>query len=360
MVKILTVLGARPQFIKAAIVSHAFVNQGIAESIIHTGQHFDTNMSDVFFNELGIPKPAYHLGVGGGSHGQNTGRMIEAIEQVLLDQRPDWVLVYGDTDSTLAGALAAVKLHIPVAHVEAGLRSFNRRMPEEINRVLTDHAASLLFAPTQSAVEHLAAEGITADKGVHCVGDVMYDAALYYGQRALNRSNVLERLALQPKEYSLATIHRAENTDDPKRLNAIISGFADFEQTIVLPLHPRTRARLSSFGLSFSPNVKLIDPIGYLDMVMLEKNANLIATDSGGVQKEAFFNRVPCVTLRDETEWTELVNAGWNRLAPPVNSEKIAKAMISACGSVGEDTQPYGAGDTSSIIANILNESVII
>lgn len=357
MSKIITVLGARPQFIKAAVVSHALAKLNISDSIIHTGQHFDANMSDVFFDELGIPKPAYHLGVGGGTHGQNTGRMIEAIEQVLLDQRPDWVLVYGDTDSTLAGALAAVKLHIPLAHVEAGLRSFNRRMPEEINRVLTDHAARLLFAPTQTAVQHLAAEGITGE-AVKCVGDVMYDASLYYGQCAKEGSNILERLGLQPKSYTLATIHRAENTDDPKRLNAILSGFADSNQLIVLPLHPRTRARLESFDLSFPTNVQLIDPVGYLDMVMLEQHASLIATDSGGVQKEAFFHRVPCVTLRDETEWSELVEAGWNRLAPPVNAEDVAQAMISAHGNLGRDIQPYGAGDASSMIANILSASL--
>ena len=353
MKKIVTILGARPQFIKAAVVSHAFATQGIKESIIHTGQHFDANMSDVFFDELGIPRPAHHLGIGGGSHGQNTGRMIEGIEQVLMAEQPDWVLVYGDTDSTLAGALAAVKLHIPVAHVEAGLRSFNRRMPEEINRVLTDHAASLLFAPTQAAVRHLATEGITG-RSVQCVGDVMYDAALYYGQRAQGRSDVLERLGLQSKAYTLATIHRAENTDDPARLKAILSGFATFGQTIVLPLHPRTRARLESFGLAFPTNVQLIDPVGYLDMVMLEQNANLIATDSGGVQKEAFFHCVPCVTLRDETEWTELVEAGWNRLAPPVAAEAVATAMVAALGSQGCDVQPYGSGNASSIIASSL------
>lgn len=353
MLKCVTIIGARPQFIKAAVVTHAFAARGISESIVHTGQHFDANMSDVFFDELSIPKPAHHLGIGGGSHGQNTGRMIEAIEQVLMAQRPDWVLVYGDTDSTLAGALAAVKLHIPMAHVEAGLRSFNRRMPEEINRVLTDHAASLLFAPTQTAVQHLAAEGITGER-VQCVGDVMYDAALYYGQRAQASSKVLEWLGLQPKAYALATIHRAENTDDPARLKAIFTGFSAFAQTIVLPLHPRTRARIASFGLPLPPNVQIIDPVGYLDMVMLEQNANLIATDSGGVQKEAFFYRVPCVTLRDETEWTELVESGWNRLAPPVNAKDIVETMISALKSKGADIQPYGAGDASLIIANSL------
>ena len=353
--KILTVLGARPQFIKASVVSDAISKtEGLTEIVVHTGQHFDSNMSDVFFDELGIPKPFQHLGIGGGSHGQNTGRMIEAIEQVLIDERPDWVLVYGDTDSTLAGALAAVKLHIPLAHVEAGLRSFNRHMPEEINRVLTDHAATLLFAPTQTAVQNLAAEGI-AGVSVKCVGDVMYDAALYHGRRARDRSDVLDRLDLRPRTYVLATVHRAENTDDPQRLEAILRGFTAFAQTIILPLHPRTRARLTGFGLTFPPNVQLIEPLGYLDMVMLEQNANLIATDSGGVQKEAFFHRVPCVTLRNETEWVELVESGWNRLAPPVLETDIAAAMKAALGTKGEAVSPYGQGDAALRIAHALN-----
>lgn len=239
--KVLTVVGARPQFIKAATVSRAFGAGSVQEVLVHTGQHFDANMSDVFFEGAGNSSSGISLGHGGGSHGQNTGRMIEAIESVLLKEKPEWVLVYGDTDSTLAGTLAAVKLHIPVAHVEAGLRSFNRRMPEEVNRVLTDHAASLLFAPTRTAVQHLATEGIVGS-AVQCVGDVMYDAALHYGQRAPVSSKILEHLGLQPKAYTLATIHRAENTDDPNRLEAIIKGFAVFAQTVVLPLHPRTCA----------------------------------------------------------------------------------------------------------------------
>lgn len=301
MTDILTVLGARPQFIKAAVVSRAFAAKGLSEMLVHTGQHYDPNMSDVFFDELEIPHPAHHLGIGGGTHAENTGRMIEAIERVLFDVRPNWVLVYGDTDSTLAGTVAAVKLHIPVAHVEAGLRSFNRRMPEEVNRVLTDHAASLLFAPTETAVEHLAHEGISGST-VQLVGDVMYDAALFYGEKAERMSSILSRLHLAPKTYALATIHRAENTDSPHRLAAILDGFARFDSEIVLPLHPRTRGRLATLGLALPGNVRTIDPVGYLEMVMLEKNASLIITDSGGVQKEAFFYRVPCVTLRDETE----------------------------------------------------------
>lgn len=353
MSRIVTVLGARPQFIKAAVVSRAFASKGLLEEIVHTGQHYDSNMSDVFFDELEIPRPEHHLGIGGGTHGQNTGRMIEAIEKVLLNTRPDWVLVYGDTDSTLAGALAAVKLHIPVAHVEAGLRSFNRRMPEEVNRVLTDHAASLLFAPTETAVAHLAREGISG-ASVQLVGDVMYDAALFYGDKAERTSSILARLNLAPQEYALATIHRAENTDNPQRLAAILGGFAKCSSDIVLPLHPRTRGRLATLGLTLPNNVRTIDPVGYLDMVMLEKNAALIATDSGGVQKEAFFYRVPCVTLRDETEWIELVEGGWNRLAPPTDSQSVADCIGAAHGSIGQDIAPYGGGHSAQRIADIL------
>jgi UDP-GlcNAc3NAcA epimerase len=353
MLNIVTIIGARPQFIKAAAVAHAFARKGVKETLVHTGQHYDANMSDVFFDELEIPRPEHHLGIGGGTHGQNTGRMIEVIEKVLFDTRPDWVLVYGDTDSTLAGAVAAVKLHIPVAHVEAGLRSFNRRMPEEINRVLTDHAASLLFAPTETAVAHLANEGISG-ASVQLVGDVMYDAALFYGEKADRTSSILTSLNLASKEYVLTTIHRAENTDNRQRLAAILDGFSAFDSEIVLPVHPRTRGRLSAFGLTLPGNVRAIEPVGYLDMVMLEKNAALIATDSGGVQKEAFFYRVPCVTLRDETEWSELVVGGWNRLAPPTCGSDISLAMKEALGSKGLEIRPYGDGNAASHIANSL------
>ena len=325
--KITTIIGARPQFIKAATVSRAFREHcpEVREVLIHTGQHYDTNMSDVFFDELEIPRPDVNLGIGGGTHGQNTGRMIERIEDVLLNERPDWVLVYGDTDSTLAGALAAVKLHIPVAHVEAGLRSFNRRMPEEINRVLTDHAADLLFTPTDTATHNLAREGIHGDK-VRQVGDVMYDAALFYSERAEQRSQILADHKLTSKHYVLATIHRAENTDDPARMANILDGLAASPQPIIWPLHPRTRKRLADYGLSLPGNLRVIDPVGYLDMVMLEKHATLIATDSGGVQKEAYFHQVPCVTLRDETEWVELVDAGVNRVVS-ANPERMMLAL---------------------------------
>ena len=350
--KVITVIGARPQFIKAAVVSNAFRARGIQEVILHTGQHFDSNMSEVFFDELGIPKPAFNLGIGGGSHGQNTGRMLEGIEKVLMEEKPDWLLVYGDTDSTLAAALAAVKLHIPVAHVEAGLRSFNRRMPEEINRILTDHAATMLFAPTEAAMTNLSNEGINCDKVMN-VGDVMFDAALFYGAKADQHSQILKKLGIESKKYILATIHRAENTDAPERLKTIIEGMAESGKQIVLPVHPRTRARMQSAGLTISENVIAIEPVGYLDMVMLEKHAALIMTDSGGVQKEAFFYHVPCITLRDETEWVELVEAGWNQVVPPVNVDVVTKAIL-ATRSQGNFIQPYGKGRAAELVVNEL------
>lgn len=316
--KVVSIVGTRPQFVKAAAVSRVLrATPGVQEVLVHTGQHYDENMSEVFFRELEIPEPDYNLGIGSGSHGAQTGRMLEAIEEVLLKEKPDWVLVYGDTNSTLAGALAAVKLHIPLAHVEAGLRSFNRRMPEEINRVLTDHASDLLFAPTKTAVENLRREGIPEER-IHLVGDVMYDAALYYAEKAQRESRILERLKLEPKKYILATVHRAENTDDPSRLRVIVEGLCEVakEIPVVFPAHPRTKQALKRYRLvqEVEARLILIEPVGYLEMVCLEQNARLIATDSGGVQKEAFFYRVPCVTLRTETEWVELVELGWNRL----------------------------------------------
>ncbi|WP_147148836.1 non-hydrolyzing UDP-N-acetylglucosamine 2-epimerase [Oceanithermus desulfurans] len=358
--KVVGIVGARPQFVKAAVVSRALArNKGVRETILHTGQHFDTALSDVFFQELGIPAPTYHLGIGGGTHGQNTGRMIEGIERALLDERPDWVLVYGDTDSTLAGALAAVKLHLPVAHVEAGLRSFNRRMPEEINRVLTDHAADLLLAPTPMAVENLRREGLPEAR-VRWVGDVMYDAALHFGQLADRASTALERMRLEPRSYVLATVHRAENTDEPKRLEAVFEGLSRVavELPVVLPLHPRTRKALESLGWleRARERLKLIGPVGYLDMVALEKNARLIATDSGGVQKEAYFFGVPCVTLRDETEWVELVDAGWNLLAPPHDAETVARSIRTHLDARGHPVEAYGDGRAAERIVSELTE----
>ena len=312
--RIITIVGARPQFIKAAALSRALLAEpALTEELLHTGQHFDDNMSQIFFRELSIPAPRFNLDIHSGHHGQMTGRMLEAIEQVLLDTRPSLVLVYGDTNSTLAGALAAAKLHIPIAHVEAGLRSFNRRMPEEINRVLVDHLSALLFCPTLEAIANLAKEGLTA--GVHHTGDVMFDATLHARAGALQQSDILARLSLAPSEYVLCTIHRSENTDDETRLRALLAhvrGLAG-RRPIVLPLHPRTRQVLARLGIG-SEGLRLIDPVGYFDMHRLLSGAHRVVTDSGGMQKEAYFHRVPCVTLRDDTEWTETLAAGWNRL----------------------------------------------
>ncbi len=312
--RIVTIVGARPQFIKAAALSRALrAEPSLSEDLIHTGQHFDDNMSEVFFRELAIPAPRFNLDIHGGPHGQMTGRMLEAIEAVLIETAPRLVLVYGDTNSTLAGALAAAKLHIPIAHVEAGLRSFNRRMPEEINRVLVDHLSALLFCPTFDAVANLQREGIT--HGVHHTGDVMFDATLHARSAALQQSDILTRLALAPEQYVLCTIHRSENTEDPTRLRALLAHVRDAAagKPVVLPLHPRTRQVLARFGIA-DQGLRLIEPLGYFDMHRLLGAAAQVLTDSGGVQKEAYFHRVPCVTLRDDTEWAETLAAGWNRL----------------------------------------------
>ncbi len=354
MKKILTVLGARPQFIKASIVSHVMARyRSLTEVVVHTGQHFDANMSDVFFSELGMAKPAYHLDIHSGSHGTMTGRMLTEIERVLLTEKPDVVVVYGDTNSTLAGALAAVKLHIPVAHVEAGLRSFNMTMPEEVNRILTDRISRWLFTPTALAVQHLVREGFSAEQIVP-VGDVMFDVSLHYGAKVAPEGGLLQRLGLKPKNYILTTIHRAENTDHSERLVAIVDALESIAEDlpVVWPLHPRTRAVLRQIGRldGLMRRAKLIEPIGYMDMVQLEKYAALIATDSGGMQKEAFFYRVPCVTLRDETEWVELVEAGWNRLAPPTNAKTLHTTIRNALGSTGKSISPYGNGNAAELV----------
>ncbi|HAZ21367.1 MAG TPA: UDP-N-acetylglucosamine 2-epimerase (non-hydrolyzing) [Firmicutes bacterium] len=355
--KVVTIVGARPQFIKAGVVSRTFSSASdVEELIVHTGQHYDATMSDIFFREFEIPKPQFHLGVGSGSHGLQTGRMLEKIESVLLGEKPDWVLVYGDTNSTLAGALAAVKQHIKVAHVEAGLRSFNRLMPEEINRILTDHASDLLFAPTLTARTNLGFEGISGDR-VIISGDVMLDAAMYYAKMAKNEAVV--KYGVVPGHYILATIHRAENTDDPDRLTAIMEGFVRVsdKMPIVLPLHPRTRnTLLSSNSLErYGNKLLFIDPVGYFDMISLEKNACLIATDSGGVQKEAFFFGVPCVTLRNETEWVELVEAGWNLIIPPISAKNVAEGLQQGL-MLSPPGKPdfYGNGNAGEIIVQAL------
>jgi len=358
IMKVVTVVGARPQLIKASVVSSALREAGVEEVLVHTGQHYDANMSDIFFSELGMDPPAYALGIGGGSHGAMTGRMLEKIEQVLVEAKPDLVLVYGDTNSTLAGALAAVKMHVPVAHVEAGLRSFNMRMPEEVNRILTDRVSTWLFAPTSEAVSHLKRESI-ADERIFEVGDVMFDVAVKHGERARTLSSgLLDRLGVSEKAFVLVTIHRAENTDEPQRLWAIVDGLiaASASQKIVWPLHPRTRAALAKMQVldRLAAHVVLVDPLGYLDIVRLEQAASVIATDSGGVQKEAFFHGTPCVTLRDETEWVELVAAGWNRLQPPTDASLVCSAILESIGKSGRAIAPYGSGQASRQIVGTL------
>lgn len=361
--KIVTVVGARPQFIKASVVSRALRASGDAtEVLVHTGQHYDDCMSDVFFRELGMTRPDYALGVGSGSHGSQTGKMLSLIEEVLLKETPDWLLVYGDTNSTLAGALAAVKLHVKVAHVEAGLRSFNRAMPEEINRILTDHASNLLFAPTVTAVSNLRTEGI-AGSMVRLVGDVMYDAAVLFGRQSEGKvPALLKSMHIPSKGYILATIHRAENTDHLERLGAIFEGLIEVarEIPVVLPLHPRTRKALQGASLlsEVEEKLRVIEPVGYLDMVALEKGAGLVVTDSGGVQKEAFFHKVPCVTLRGETEWIELVELGWNHLADPCSVTAVVNEIRCRFGSQGHhDASLYGGGGAATLIVQALLEN---
>lgn len=338
--KIITILGARPQFIKAAAVSNKFKTH-FNQILVHTGQHYDLNMSDVFFEELEIPKPKYHLNVGSGSHGLMTGTMLIEIEKVLLEEKPDFVMVYGDTNSTLAGSLAASKLHIPVIHTEAGLRSFNMKMAEEQNRILTDHISSIRFVPTKTGVHNLMHEGIV--DGVHLVGDVMYDGILHFAEVAVSKSKILNQLNLKKGSYVLCTIHRAENTDDSVRLKSIVSALNNCSERVVLPIHPRTRMAISKYGIELSDNIFCIDPVGYLDMVSLETSAKKIVTDSGGIQKEAFFLGVPCITLREETEWVETVENGWNILVGS-SEDKITEA-IKTFYPTQERRDYFGSGD---------------
>ncbi|MBA2628180.1 MAG: UDP-N-acetylglucosamine 2-epimerase (non-hydrolyzing) [Gemmatimonadales bacterium] len=350
--RILTVVGARPQFIKAGPLS-AELRRTHTEILVHTGQHYDQGMSDVFFRELGIPAPDHHLGIGGGSHGEQTGAMLPALERLMIDERPDLVLVYGDTNSTLAGALAAAKLTIPVAHVEAGLRSFNRAMPEEINRVVSDQLSSWLFPPSEVSRAQLASEGIT-DR-VHVVGDIMLDAILAHQARAAATSHVLRDLGFSGGGYYLCTVHRAENADDSHRLARILSALDRLDLPVVVPLHPRTRKRLGEFALAPGGNIRLLDPVGYLDMLELERQSACVLTDSGGVQKEAYYLGVPCVTLRDETEWVETVAAGWNVLAG-TDPDRIVAAATALVGLQAPRPPVYGTGDTARRIAAVLAE----
>lgn len=349
-VKIVSIVGARPQFIKAAAVSRA-LRERHQEILVHTGQHYDYEMSGIFFDGLDLPRPDVSLGVGSGSHGAQTGAMLAAIEKVLESEDPDYVLIYGDTNSTLAGALAASKLSMPVAHVEAGLRSFNRRMPEEINRVVADHLAEVLFCPSDTAVNNLAAEGVS--KNVHQVGDVMLDVLNWARERlSENHSEILAKLGLTQKRYLLATVHRSENTDDPERLSRILDSFHSLAEPLVFPLHPRTRKVIAGSGYRIGPQIRLIDPVGYLDMVTLAGSARLILTDSGGLQKEAYWLGVPCVTLREETEWVETVEAGWNTLVGS-DPNKIVTAVqtFSPC---RPRTDLYGDGFAATKCAHLL------
>jgi UDP-N-acetylglucosamine 2-epimerase len=355
MMKVLTVVGARPQFVKAAVVSAALKEAGVEEVLVHTGQHYDHEMSALFFDQLGLSEPAYNLGVGSDSHGAQTARILEGIEQLLVREKPDMLLVYGDTNSTLAGALAASKLHIAVAHVEAGLRSYNRRMPEEINRVLTDHVSDLLFVPTQIAVDNLRAEGIEGEN-VIVTGDVMYDCVLRFREAyEPERARLLDQWQLRSGEYFIATVHRAENTDEPERLRAIAGAFEDIASSIgpvLWPIHPRTRKKLEEFGIALDARVVLAPPIGYLQMQALLAGARGALTDSGGLQKEAAFHGVPTLTLRDETEWPETVTAGCNVLVG-ADRERIVEAARRASGRV-EPPAGFGNGDASRIVAETI------
>jgi len=361
--RLFTVVGARPQFIKAAVISRAILAfnervsgaRRIEESLVHTGQHYDDNMSAVFFQELNMPEPAHHMGVGSGPHGQQTGRMLEGLERVMQHERPDLVMVYGDTNSTMAGALAASKLDIPLAHVEAGLRSYNRAMPEEINRVVADHLSALLLCPTARAVKNLSCEGIAG--GVHLVGDVMYDSLLFHLKQAERNVAILSRLGLPPGEYGLATIHRGENTDQPATLRDLIAALGDIGLPVALPLHPRTNAALQAAGITRLPGaVHVIPPVSYHDMLILERHARVILTDSGGVQKEAFLLGVPCVTLRNETEWVETVEAGWNRVAGTAPDAVVAAARAFLEKVPLTSGKPYGDGHAAEAILDILSE----
>lgn len=350
---IASIVGARPQFIKSAPVSRALSSR-FREVLIHTGQHYDYGMSEIFFQEMEMHPPDFNLGVGGGSHGEQTGRMLIELEKVVGEVKPDCILVYGDTNSTLAGAVTAAKAGIPLAHVEAGLRSYNRTMPEEINRVLTDHISNFLFCPTDAAIENLAKEGVV--NGVYRVGDVMYDALLHNLTIARRRSQVLDRLSLSRKAYALTTVHRAANTDDPERMRSILDALSALPLKVVFPVHPRTRKMIQEWGLTANSNVSFIEPQGYFDILMLQENADCILTDSGGMQKEAYLLGVRCITLREETEWVETVSSGWNRLVG-VDQEAIRAAVTDWHPQEGRPPL-YGDGHAAEQICEILSRSL--
>lgn len=351
--RILTVVGARPQFVKAAALSSALRERDWDEYLVHTGQHYDDSMSEVFFSELGIPDPDVNLGIGSGHHGETTGRMMAGIERECLEDRPDLVLVYGDTNSTLAAALVASKLHIPIAHVESGLRSFDRRMPEEVNRILADHVSSLLFCPSQSAVTNLKKEGVT--EGVFEVGDIMRDALCMFLQRAKERSNAIERFGLNPGEYALLTIHRPSNTDDVETLEELLEAAGEMGP-VLFPAHPRcsesVRELISRNILK--DNIQVVEPLGYLDFLAAASQARFIATDSGGLQKEAYWLKVPCITLREQTEWIETVETGWNRLVG--NSAEAFRDAVCSLALPKSHHELYGDGKTAIRICDIISD----
>jgi len=351
-------VGARPQFVKAAMVSRALRKyKGCKELLLHTGQHYDPNMSDIFFQDLNISTPDFFLRLGSGNHGRQTGLMLDKIEKILMRERPDWVLVYGDTNSTLAGALAAAKLNIRIAHIESGLRSFNMSMPEEINRKITDHLSTLLFCPSQNSIDNAKNEGISENK-LFLVGDVMYDAALFYANKNSEKSAVLTALNLKKNNYLLVTIHRAENTDNPIRLKKLILNLEKLAEkyTLVFPVHPRTRSALAKYKImiTVSASLKVIEPVGYLAMSRLEKNASLIITDSGGVQKEAYFYSIPCITVRDETEWPELINTGWNCLCSSFEFDSLSTKVEQMIQKTGKQCEFYGKGNAAVKIVKYL------
>lgn len=357
IMKVVTIVGARPQFVKAAALSKEFKNQThIEEIIIHTGQHFDKNMSNVFFEEMQIPYPKYNLDINSLSHGAMTGRMMEEIENILMLEKPDYLLVYGDTNSTLAGALAAKKLHIKVVHVEAGLRSFDMAMPEEVNRILTDRISDILFCPTSTAFENLNKEGFSNfDNSIYNVGDIMQDVAFLYEKQSDQSSNILNDSNIKKNEYYLCTLHRAENTDNKQRLKSIIKGLNNISSgyKVILPIHPRTKRLISKFKLS--ENIKIIQPVGYLDIIQLIKNSRLVITDSGGLQKEAYFFNKFCVTTRDQTEWIELVSNGYNKIVG-ADSKKIVECVkYFESITFTKKTELYGGGfATKKIVSNMI------
>jgi UDP-GlcNAc3NAcA epimerase len=358
--KIATIVGARPQFIKSAVVSRAIRNAGcFSEIMIHTGQHYDAKMSECFFEELGIPKPQYNLAVGSGMHGYQTGEMMKGIEPVLMKEKPSIVIVYGDTNTTLAGAIVAAKMHIPVAHIEAGLRSYNKKMPEEINRITTDHISAILFCPTTTAINNLRTEGIR--HGIYKSGDVMYDVAVQYGKRAENYRNIMTAAHIEPSQYIVATIHRSENTDDRSRMEMIMEALNNIgsNMSVVMPLHPRTEKLIRSYGIDMQ-HIQTIGPVGFLEMMCLLKNAKIIVTDSGGLQKEGYFHRIPCVTIREQTEWIETIESGWNSLADMTSAQGIVGSIINAMNASIERSEiaEYGDGSASEQIVKIITSYV--